>query len=50
MGQPFDDLVIGFPWVLAIQSDSTWGTALLVFLNVLSLYFVTLIFIEMQAD
>jgi hypothetical protein len=49
-GRALGDFVLGFPWVLAIQSDSPWGTALFVALNVVSLYVVTLIFIEMQAD
>jgi hypothetical protein len=49
-GQPFDYLVIGFPWVLAVMNDSIWGTALFVILNSLTVYFVTLIFVETFED
>jgi hypothetical protein len=44
-GQPFDDLVIGFPWILALMnSSSTWDTAIFVILNSLTVYLVALFF------
>jgi hypothetical protein len=44
-GQIFDDLVIGFPWILALMnSSSTWDTALFVILNSLTVYLVALFF------
>jgi hypothetical protein len=49
-GRPFDYLVIGFPWVLAVMNDSIWGTALFVTLNSLTVYLVALIFVESFED
>ena len=49
-GRPFDYLVIGFPWVLAVMNDSIWGTALFVTLNSLTVYLVALIFLESFED
>ena len=44
-GQLFDELVIGFPWILALMNNSSaWNTALFVMLNSLSVYVVALFF------
>jgi L-asparagine transporter-like permease len=49
-GRPFDYLVLGFPWALVVMNDSILGTALVVILNSLTVYFVTLIFVESFED
>jgi hypothetical protein len=49
-GRAFDYLIIGFPWVLVLSNESLWGTALFVILNSLTVYLVTLIFVESFED
>jgi len=43
-------LVIGFPWALVVMNDSILGTALVVVLNSLTVYFVALILVESFKD